>query len=399
MRDVPGWVESLRGVLLIIVWTVLILRLPAVRRRQQRPAWVVLLCLALGSVVIQAGVARWIDGTSGVAHLSDLVVSLVALTDFAAVWWFALHLHRAAHPGSGQPFRAPLVAAATMAVIAVVLFVLTPDADRYGKQAHGWWIPYAIAWIGYGATTAIGAAAIFWRTARSMRSPILRVSMIALALGVGAELPYLVIRAVRWFVPDTPAGLAVAGFWFSFTRFVVVALACSVAALEPMRRALLYRARRQRLYGLWLLLRKATPELVLHEPRSRPADLLSSGDSWELLHQRVVEIRDSITFLHDGWATPRLLGEAAEYAVDVAEPSRERLVAVACWIEATRREARTGAPRIDQEPGQGLLPDVRATTSTMRREVSQLVKLHRHLTSRAVKDFADRQESSSASSV
>ncbi|MEV4641734.1 MAB_1171c family putative transporter [Actinoplanes sp. NPDC049548] len=393
MREVPSWVESLRGLIFIVVWTVLILRLPAVRRREQRPAWVVLFCLAAGSVAIQAGVARWIDDTTGVVKLSELVVALVALSDFAAVWWFALHLHRAAHPGSTRPHRAPLIAAAVMAIIAVVLFLVTPEADRFGKEAHGWWIAYAIAWIGYGATTATGAASIFWRTARSMRSPVLRFSMLALALGVGAELPYLAIRAVRWFVPGTPAELAVAGFWFSFTRFVVVALACSVAAVEPIRRSVLYQWRRQRLYGLWLLLRRATPELVLHEPRSRPVDLLSPGDSWELLHQRVVEIRDSITHLHDGWATPRLLREAAQYA------GPDRLLAVACWIEATRRGARDGAPRIDQEPGQELLPDVRATASTMRREVGQLVRLHRHLTSRAVQDFADRQESSSASSL
>ncbi|GGQ80760.1 MAB_1171c family putative transporter [Couchioplanes azureus] len=396
MRDVPGWVESLRGVILVVVWAVLILRVPAVRRRRQRPAWVVLLCLAAGSVAIQAGVARWIDGVTGVAHLSDLVVSLVALTDFAAVWWFAQHLRRDADPAPRH--RAPWLAAAAMAAAAVLLFAVTPEADRFGKEAHGWWIVYAVAWIGYGATTAIAAAAIFWRTARSVRGPLLRYSMLALTIGVGAELPYLVIRAVRWFVPGTPAELALAGFWCSFARFVVVALACSVAALEPMRKAVVYWGRRQRLYALWSLLRESTPGLVLHQPVSRTADLFVLGNTWELLHQRVVEIRDSITFLHDGWATPALLRAAAEHAAP-AGPGRQRLVAIACWVEATRRQALAGVPRAAQEPGQELLPDVRATASTMRREVGQLVRLHRHLTSRAVRDFADRHASSPASPV
>ncbi|MEV6599771.1 MAB_1171c family putative transporter [Actinoplanes sp. NPDC051346] len=395
MRDVPSWVEDLRGVIFVVVWAVLILRIPAILRRRQRPAWIVLLCLATGSVVIQAGVAQWIDGVTGVAHLSDLVVSLVALTDFAAVWWFALHLRRDTHPGPAR--WAPLLAAGAMATAAVLLFVVTPEADRFGKEAHGWWIAYAIAWIAYGTVTATAASAIFWRTARSIRGPLLRYSMLALTVGVGAELPYLVIRAIRWFVPGTPAELAVAGFWCSFARFVVVALACSVAALEPMRKAIVYWGRRQRLYGLWSLLRESTPDLVLHEPVSRTADLAGRGNAWELLHQRVVEIRDSITYLHDGWATPALLRDAAEHAV--GETDRQRLVAIACWVETTRREARAGAPRTDQEPGPDLLPDVRATASTMRREVGQLVRLHRHLTSRTVQAFADRQTSSPPSPV
>ncbi|MFI5497221.1 MAB_1171c family putative transporter [Actinoplanes sp. NPDC051859] len=378
MRDVPAWVESLRGLILVVVWIVVILRLPAVRRPGQRPAWIVLLCLALGSVAIQAGIAEWIDATTGVPQLSDLVVALVALTDFAAVWWFALHLRRDTQPGPAR--WAPLLAAATMAVLAVLFFLITPEADRFGAQARGWWIGYAVAWIAYGVTTALAAALIFWRTARSVRSPLVRYSMVALTVGVGAELPYLVIRAIRWFVPDAPAGLVLAGFWCSFTRFVVIALACSVAALEPAVRALVYRARRQRLAGLWTLLRAATPELVLHEPASRTADLLAPGNSWELLHQRVVEIRDSITLLHDGWATPDLLADAA---------AGRRLVAIACWLEVTRRSALAGLPRTAQEPGHDLLPDVRATTATMRREVSQLVRLHREITSRTVRDFAD----------
>ncbi|OJF14458.1 hypothetical protein BG844_09665 [Couchioplanes caeruleus subsp. caeruleus] len=345
---------------------------------------------------MQAGVARRIDDATGVTHLSDLVVTMVALTDFAAVWWFAQHLRRDEEPGPAR--RAPLSAAAAMATAAIVLFILTPEADRFGKQAHGWWIVYAIAWIGYGATTAVAAAAIFWRTARSMRSPLLRYSMIALTIGVGAELPYLVIRAIRWFVPGTPAELAVAGFWCSFARFVVVALACSIAALEPMRKAVVYWGRRQRLHRLWSLLRESTPELVLHEPVSRTADLVGFGNTWELLHQRVVEIRDSITFLHDGWATPALLRAAVDHAGKTGA-GPQRLVAIACWVEATRRQALAGVPRTAQEPGQELLPDVRATASTMRREVSQLVRLHRHLTSRAVQDFAGRQASSPASPV
>ncbi|MFI1971292.1 DUF6545 domain-containing protein [Streptomyces cinnamoneus] len=384
----PDWVESLRWVILYVVWAVLVLRLPALRRPSQRPVWLVLLALATGSLVIQAGVAHWIDDTTGIAKASELAVALVALTDFAAVWWFAVALHSAGHPTPAWLRRAPAVCAGTMAALAVVFFALAPAADRFGARAHGWWVPYAVAWIGYGLITAVGAGALFWRHGVTMRSPVLRLSMLALAVGTTAEVPYLVIRAIRWFT-EAPQELALAGFWCSFTRFVLVALGCSLAALEPLRRAAVYWYRRQRLHGMWILLRQATPDLLVVAPRSRVPDLLAFGDSWEQLHQRVVDIRDSITFLHDGWASPELLREAARHAAAATGGDGGRLVATACWIEATRRDAVRGAPKLHLELDKDLLPEVRAGESTVHREIRHLLRLHRALRSRPVRAFAD----------
>jgi hypothetical protein len=389
LHSVPGWVETLRGVILLVVWAVLILRIPALWRSRQRPVWIVLLAMATGSVMIQAPVAQWIDGATGVAKASELAVALVALTDFAAVWWFAVALHRAGHHAPVWLRRAPLVCAATVAVLAVAFFTVTPGPDRFGEQARGWWVGYAIVWIVYGAITAVGAAAIFWRHGITMRSPVLRVSVLVLAIGTSAELPYLAVRAVRWFSSEAPPTLVLVGFWFSFTRFVLVAMGCSLAALEPLRKASLYWYRRQRLYGLWLLLRQATPELVVVAPRSRWTDLLTFGNTWEQLHQRVVDIRDSITSLHDGWASPELLRRASLHAEKGGRPERMRLVATACWIEVTRRDAVAGAPKLHHEVDKDLLPEVHAGESTMRREVRYLLRLHRALRSRPVHTFAE----------
>ncbi|MEV5239843.1 DUF6545 domain-containing protein [Streptomyces cinnamoneus] len=427
----PDWVETLRGLILFIVWAVLALRISALWRAPQRPVWVVLLVLATGSLMIQAPVGKWLDGTTGVAKAGELAVALVALTDFAAVWWFAVALHRAGHATPAWLRRAPAVSAAAMAALAVAFFVVTPAPDRFGAQAHGWWAGYAVAWITFGLVTAVGAGALFWRHGITMRSPVLRLSMLALAVGTTAELPYLVIRAIRWFT-EAPPTLALVGFWCSFTRFVLVALGCSLAALEPLRRAALYWYRRQRLYGLWMLLRQATPELVVLTPRSRTSDLLTFTNAWEQLHQRVIDIRDSITFLHDGWASPQLLQEAARHAgvdggrvegaggrdgvdggrdegdrrrdegdrsrdggdgsrveVDGSRDEAERLVAVACWIETTRRDALAGASKLHHELDKDLLPDVQASESTVHREIRHLLRLHRALRTRAVQVFAD----------
>ncbi|MFI9274333.1 DUF6545 domain-containing protein [Kitasatospora sp. NPDC052896] len=393
MHDVPGWVEGFRGVILAVVWTVLVLRLPALRRPAQRPMWTVLLVQGGGSLAIQAPVGAWVDRMTGIPKADELAVALVATIDFATVWRFAVALHSGGGRAPAWLRRAPEVCAATMFALAVVFFAVTPVAERYGAQARGPWIGYAVVWTAYGAITAVGAAALFWRHGVTMRSPVLRLSLLALAVGASCELPYLVVRGVRWFTPNAPEVFTLAEFWFSFARFVLVALGCSLAAIEPLRKSALYRYRRQRLYGMWLLLRRATPDLVLIEPRSRIADLVAVGNSWEQLHQRVIDIRDSISYLHDGWASPELLAKAAGQAPGAGGGRSGRLVAIACWIEVTRRDSMAGAPKLHAEVDQDLLPDVDSGESTVHREIRQLLRLHRALRSRAVHDFADRTHS------
>ncbi|GHF36008.1 hypothetical protein GCM10010218_16830 [Streptomyces mashuensis] len=393
MHDVPAWVETARGVILFVVWSVLVLRLPALRRPAQRPVWIVLALLATGALFIQQQMGHWVDDVTGVPKAGELAVALIALCDFTAVWWFSVTLHAAGHRVPAWLRRAPVVCAATMAVLAFAFFAVTPVPDRFGAQAHGWWAGYAACWITFGTVTAVGAAACFWRDGLTMRSPVLRLSVLALALGTSAELPYLVVRGVRWYT-DAPGWLQLLGFWCSFARFVLVALGCSLAAVEPLRQAAVHWYRRQRLHGLWLLLRRATPELVVVPPPSRTTDLLARGDSWELLHQRVIEIHDSITFLHDGWATPELLDEVGR--------GRERLVATACWIEVTRRDAVEGLPKVHHEDlDKDLLPEVVADRSTVPREIRHLLRLHRALRSRPVRSFADgfRRQASPAASA
>ncbi|NBE56208.1 hypothetical protein GUY60_33210 [Streptomyces sp. YC537] len=339
---------------------------------------------------MQAQVGAWIDTTTGVAKAGELAVTLIALTDFAAVWWLALTLRTVDRPTPAWLRRAPLVCAAVTAVAACVLFALAAEEHRYGERAEGVWVAYAVVWIGYGLVTAVGAAAVFWRYGLRMHSPALRASMLLLAVGTSAEVPYLVIRAVRWFDPEVSPALALAGFWCSFARFVLVAVGCSLAAIDPLRKASLFWYRRQRIYRLWRLLRQATPELLVVTPRSRLSDLLTFRNSWELLHQRVIDIRDSIIFLRDGWASPELLSEAVRHADASSTSERDRLLATACWIEAARRDALAGAPRRHEEVDQGLLPEVHARESTMPREITYLVRLHRSLASRHVSEFATR---------
>ncbi|MGW7538598.1 DUF6545 domain-containing protein [Amycolatopsis sp. NPDC054798] len=64
-------------------------------------------------------------------------------------------------------------------------------------------------------------------------------------------------------------------------------------AVEPLRKAILCHYRRIRLYSFWRWLRSATPELTLTPTTSRWRDLFDTDSSWEVLHQHVIEVRDS----------------------------------------------------------------------------------------------------------
>ncbi len=307
MHDVPGWVEDVRTVILAFVLAVLLVRAPACLNARQRPVWLVLCTQLVGAAAIQPWLARWVDHVTHVAKASELVVALVALTDFAMVWWLAVTLRAADRPVPAWLRRAPVACAASMAAIAVAVFAVTPAQERYGVQARGPWVWYAVAWTCYGAVTAVGAASIFWRYAARMRATALRVSVLALAVGASAELPYLAGRATLWFDGHAPRTLVVVDFWCSFTRFVLVASGCALAAVEPVRRATVHWCRRQRLYGLWRTLRAATPEIAVAAPPSRAADLMTLNRTSRLLRDHLPGSRAASSTLPALAKRPRMI--------------------------------------------------------------------------------------------
>src|SRR5205814_10373351 len=127
--------------------------------------------------------------------------------------------------------------------------------------------------------------------------------------------------------------------------FVLLPVGCVLVAMEPICKALLYRYRCVRLYSLSRLLCGATPELALTPVTSRRRDLLATGDPWEQLHRRVIEIRDRVFYLYDSWASKTLLAEANAYVSSLPKVKRPELLAVACWLEVTRRAALAGQPK------------------------------------------------------
>jgi uncharacterized protein DUF6545 len=321
----PDWFGTAEPVLLTMICCVLALRAPSIRAPRQRPILVVLLPLTVGTLslqLLQGKAADRLNHLVGIDQINQLVVSLVAMTDFAAVSWFAIQLH---FPGSNLRWI-PGITALLTAPVLIGFFAATPASLRYGDHANGWWIGFAITWICYCTINHLGAATLLISAGRTVTHRTLRVSIFLMAAGSAAMIPYLIIRALRWFTSAPPC-LANWNLLLSFTRFTLVALGSCLAATQPLLRILRDDYHYRRLAPLWTLLTTTTPHL-----RTTPTAARSSGSrGWELLHQRIIDIHDRLTALH-AHATPQLHAAANRYSLH--SPAHHRRIAALAYITA-----------------------------------------------------------------
>ncbi|MDV6278097.1 DUF6545 domain-containing protein [Rhodococcus erythropolis] len=326
----PEWIDQARLALMVMVICALGLRAPAIRDPRQRPIWVVLVPLAAGAIAIQLlrdDLAASLNEVVGIDEFNELLVGVVALCDFAAVWWFAVRLHRSARPTPRWLVRAPVASALVTAPMLIGYFAISPGELRFGEQARSWWLGYAVTWTIYAALTAVGALVLLCLAARTIESTVLRVSVLLMAAGTAAELPYLITRNIRWFT-HAPPSMPAWSFGFSFTRFALVALGACLAATWPILRGIGDHLRYRRLTPLWTLLTAATPELRVCPPApARLADIAAADLGWELLHQRMIDIHDSLLALH-ARATAELVDRAHTYADTHARARRRTATAL-----------------------------------------------------------------------
>jgi hypothetical protein len=322
----PDWFDLAEPVLLTMMCCVLALRAPSIRDPRQRSILFVLLPFTVGALslqLLQGETADRLNHLVGIDQINQLVVSLVAMTDFAAVWWFAIQLH---FPSSNLRW-VPGITALLTAPILIGFFAVTPASFRYGDHANDWWIGFAITWICYCTINHLGAAILLISAGRTVTRQTLRVSIFLMAAGSAAEIPYLIIRALRWFT-SAPPGLDNWNLLLSFIRFTLVALGSCLAATQPLLHTLRDHYHYRRLAPLWTLLTSTTPHL-----RTTPTAPRSAGiRKWELLHQRIIDIHDSLTALH-AHATPQLHVEAHRYST-LHAPVHHRRIAALAYITA-----------------------------------------------------------------
>lgn len=445
--------EIIRQVIFIVTGTVLILRTPfMVRHKQQRPLWLLIVVIASGSIVIQSWFGTVINRSTGIAQFNNLFQGVFAVLDIAASLEFVIHLASGkARSRAGRVARIawPLATVAGMALS----FALTPAAERFKPLvASGPFLGYVLLVGAYLIGGAGAATWVMWRHLPQVVGRTLYTALLMVMIGNAAEVPFMAIRTLqRWTDFATPR-LAQAALGFSTARFILLPLGCIVVAIEPARKTILYCYRRARLYSLWHLLRSATKGIVLNPLVSRRQDLLSIDHPWERLHRRVIEIRDSIFYLHDNWAWAGLLEQAAHEAEvaarvsgshlvmidfwlkvarrtgrqaergdqqtsdnfrqnpgtdgragvwlellviarwgaeDLARSEQRQIIAMACWIEVTRRAALSSAPKLHRQLDHELLPELQTVQSTMRAEMRYLVRLGRAMRLRRVQAFAE----------
>jgi hypothetical protein len=380
--------EIVRRVILVVVSAVLVLRTPfMVRDRRQRPLWYLLVVVAGGSVVIQSWFGSMINRLTQVSQFNNLVQGIWGVLDVAVTLEFMMLLVRP--DGWSRRQRAVRLGVASAVVTGMaVLFMATTPTQRFAlPSTDPTFTAYALLAAGY----MIGAAGLgSWIVIRDLSRisfGTLYVAILIMGIANATEIPFMAIQTLHRLTRYASPDLVQAGLLLNTARFMLLPTGCVIAAVEPMRKAVRYYCRRVRIYPLWRLLRDATGELA-PEPRiTRCRDLFAVNDSWERLHLRIIEIRDSIFYLYDTWASPELLAQAARYAETVAPPEHRSLLTTACWLEATRRARHCGALRLHHLLDEEILREALQGNEIEYGDVRHLAQLWRTMRSPIVLAF------------
>ncbi|GAB3874581.1 hypothetical protein GCM10029964_016780 [Kibdelosporangium lantanae] len=352
--------EPVREGLLVVVWCALILRTPMVLRdRRQLPLWQVLAVFAATSLVMREGFGAVLDRAVGDPTFHMLFANLWDVLGFTSPLYFAAwvagRLRHRLRWGAWALFTVS---------VTVVTYVLAPEQLTFpGVSAQ------SVVFTLYLMSTTSVTVWLLYRHVSEVRDRVLGLALWMIILGEAVLVPYMGIVAVFMVGHASPPWLVWFGYVGAVARFTLLPLGCVVATFEPVRKALVCRYQHWRLRGVWQLLTATTPQLRMAPP----------ADSWEALHRRIVEIRDSIFHLYDTWATEHLVATAHRYTNDP-------VLAVACWLEVTRRAAEDRAPRLYQVVHLPSLPD----TTTAREEMRWQLGIHRAMRSPETHWFADR---------
>jgi hypothetical protein len=377
--------DAARKIVLWLVWCVVFLRTPFLfRDRRQLPAWLVLIVFAGSSIIIQNWFANFVNTATGVAKFNLLLQGVWGIVDISATLYFIAYL-----AGCIKEWRHGVRAWSLWGLLTcggmVISFFLSSPVDRFSQSPNfGIFTAYALLAAAYMIVSAASASWILVRQLILVRRRILKFAFAMVLVGEMVMVPFMVIRTVGRLARVTP-WLNQVAVLLSTARFILLPVGCVLVTLQPWGKATVCRYRRIRLYSTWSLLRNSTLELGLAPPPSWVQDLVARGDSWELLHRRTIEIRDSVMHLFEGWASRELVDDAVAYAESLS--GDRDVLTLACWLEVARR---TAGRRAGCRHG-GVLELVPAVGVDVRAETRNLIRLRRAMGSRAVAEFASKK--------
>lgn len=338
------------------------------RDRRQFPLWQVLAMFAGTSIVMRDGFGVVLDEIAGDPTFHVLFADLWDMAAFTSPLYFAAWV-----TGRTRHRLRWAAWALSAASVTVVTYVVAPQQLTLQTVSA-----QSVVFTLYLISTTSVTAWLLYRHVSEVQDKVLKLALWMIIVGDAVLVPYIAIVAVFMLGHATPPWLLWFGYVGAVARFALLPLGCVIATFEPVRKALVCRYQRWRLRGIWRLLTAVTPQLRMAPP----------ADSWEALHRRIVEIRDSVFHLYDTWATEDLVDTAHRYTDDPE-------LAVACWLEVTRRAAEDKAPRLYQLAHMPALPD----TPTAREEMRWQLGIYRAMRSPKAQWFADRYVASLAEAV
>jgi uncharacterized protein DUF6545 len=383
--------ETVRWVLIVLVWLALLLRIPAViADRRQLPISIVLSFLAFGSITIQSWFGRAVNDFTGIAEFNNLIQGLSGIASQAVLLEFIILTYRSSASANRLSVLRISLACAVASLMSMC-FALTEPAARFHTPTATMFIGYALVAASYMIANAIAIVILAIRRLLSIRSAVLFAALTMVMVGNLIQVPFMLIRTVERLTPGIPDRLAQIAFPLGTARFILTTFGCVLTALVPIAANVRHLYHWRRLRRMWLLLTAATNELAIERT---DRSILRLGDGWKLLHSRIIDIRDSCFYLYDRRATPALLDEAHRYAYGATLSKHQDLVVAACWLEVTRRLALTNhsTANIVADRTLSSLPPVVRDPANLASEARTMLSLYKMMSSPAVQCFVAKHQ-------
>lgn len=310
----------LTGIVLVLLWGTVLIRLPTLwRDARQRAMWATLCSLALAKTFATPGVNTLVDLVVPYARVVPHLLG-VATAFFLLRFISLITDHGATRPHAARYQR--VLAGAVLATLIVLAAVTRGGIAAGGTDLTRDSAPPATAayWVvlnGYLGAVLVVAAALFWRISRSAGAGLLRHGLRAMATGTALVALYAVLKTslivVHSFgVPMSFASIEPAANALRSFGTIVAIVGAAVPAggrLRAVFRA--YRSLRA-LRPLWLVMRRTFPDIILFPRRRALLELAGVDDVRLRLYRRVIEIRDGMLALR-GHLPAGALTEARRY--------------------------------------------------------------------------------------
>jgi hypothetical protein len=324
---------ALTGTLLVLLWGMVVLRLPTLwRDARQRALWATLCTLALVKTAALTPEPGMIPHLLGVACAYFLLrfISLV----------------------TGHTRTREQVFLAAPALITLILLSVTAAED----------VAYWLILNGYLGAVLATATALFWQIGRTAPAGPLRTGLRAMAAGTSLVTLYavgkttLIVAHSLDLAPDFATVEPQANALRTIGTLIAVGGA-AVPAGEKLRSVLrAYRAL-WALRPLWLMMRRTFPDLILFPRHRALLDLIGVEDVRLRLYRRVIEIRDGMLTLRD-YLPAGALAAARDFAGD--DPALAEACGIALALARHRAGVAPGENVADRwtEIGDGMADEV-----------------------------------------